>query len=106
MSMYNTVTTKAACPFCGQKNMFCIQFKYGDCWLHEYKLGDVLIWDRNNIGLPGVHKVSVEANGGPCPNCGRDFMCNLIIESDQITELIPLAQDLFFTDPGYVVIEE
>lgn len=92
MGAFNILTSKITCPVCKKDGVFEIQFKYGDVWQKEYKVGQSVAWGGNDIGLPNLKKVLVEGIGGPCPNCGTDFInFNLILESDVIVDVIGIG---------------
>ena len=40
------------CSNCHQTVEKAIQFKYGDCWQHDYTIGDRLAWGGNDRGNP------------------------------------------------------
>src|SRR5690554_6008186 len=50
MGAYNVVTVDFADPDTGQTHALRIQFKYGDKWQHEYRVGDLLRWGGNDEG--------------------------------------------------------
>lgn len=88
MSAYNRLRVQARCPNCGKTSEQVIQFKFGDTWLHEYSLGDSLRWGGNDIGRPGLGRVSVSGSGEECPVChnrGEDF--SVVIERDVIASV-------------------
>lgn len=85
MSAYNTLATTARCPNCGAEVEVEIQFRYGDTWQHVYRVGDVLRWGGNDVGLPSQTRVLVEGIAGPCPNCGTPNMeYDIPVERDVI----------------------
>lgn len=85
MGAFNMVYDNLKCPICGQVELFEIQFKFGDCWQNEYKIGDTIEWGGNDKGIPGCEEVIVQAIGGPCPNCGEDFIkFDLLLKKDRI----------------------
>ena len=50
MGAFNTVKSVARCPFFKNEQEWIIQFKYGDCWQYEYRIGDKLRWGGNQNG--------------------------------------------------------
>jgi hypothetical protein len=72
MGTFNTLQIPVLCNNCNKTYTERIQFAYGDVWQHEYRIGDELIWDRNNVGVKhtkhvviyGISEISL------CPNCG------------------------------------
>ena len=86
MSAYNRLRAEARCPNCGVTSQQVIQFKFGDTWLCDYALGDLLRWGGNDIGRPEIAKVIVRGAGEECPVChsrGEEFA--VIVERDVIT---------------------
>ena len=61
MSAFNTVTVEQVCPRCQNRIQVRVQFKYGDTWQNEYRLGDRLRWGGNDIGNELVSKDAVES---------------------------------------------
>ena len=88
MSTYNRLEMpeEETCPTCGSGITRMIQFKYGDVWQHDYKLGDRIIWDKNNVGEPGHKSVIVSAHPEACPVCGDlpDVRFEISLEEDRI----------------------
>ncbi|MGI8615690.1 MAG: hypothetical protein ACR2L4_02750 [Actinomycetota bacterium] len=87
MGAFNTVHAKVECSNCHHTVEKAIQFKYGDCWQHDYAIGDKLAWGGNDKGEPGVPRVRVRAIAEACPDCGFKFgeWYDVIIERDVIT---------------------
>ena len=63
MGAFNEVEGDAVCSHCGLNARFVVQFKYGDTWQLEYRLGDKLRWGGNDEGEPGLPRVVVEGIG-------------------------------------------
>jgi hypothetical protein len=94
MSAFNILQAEAACPTCGCRGRFEIQFKYGDTWQYEYRIGDRLCWGGNDIGKPGLSEVQVQGVGGPCPNCGAEGQpFALMVKKDEIVAVRPASED-------------
>src|SRR5437868_14601658 len=60
MSAYNTVIFPWKDPDSKKEYNLSIQFKYGDVWQYEFKIGDTLKWGGNDNGNPLAKKVVVE----------------------------------------------
>jgi len=45
----------------GRMRTLRAQFKYGDTWQYEYRIGDELRWGGNDIGRMGHQRVAVDA---------------------------------------------
>src|SRR5262245_49521167 len=85
MSAFNTMLSEQTCPQSGTPSLWRVQFKYGEVWQHEYRVGDQLVWGKNSIGKPGARRVVVDAVAEPCTNCGYDpgdFY--VLVENDRI----------------------
>lgn len=48
MGTYNNLLTTVTCPNCGKEGTFTIQFRHGDCWIYNYKIGDQIKWGGND----------------------------------------------------------
>lgn len=80
MSAYNTVSAELRCPHCGGSTRTQVQFKYGDTWQFDYRLGDTLRWGGNDIGEPGRKHVVVDgAAANPCSRCGYSAEWNAYV---------------------------
>jgi hypothetical protein len=106
MAAYNTLRAVAPCPNCGVSIEVEIQFRYGNVWQQEYKIGDVLRWGGNDVGVPGQNLVRVEGIAGPCPHCGTsDLEYDIVIEKDVIRAVEPVAGERTHSSAvGYTVI--
>jgi hypothetical protein len=108
MSAFNTVIGEAVCPVCKYPGMFEVQFKYGATWQYTYRIGDSLRWGRNDIGRRDARRVVVEGVGGPCPNCGNEFIdFDVLIENNIVVGLRAVETPRTTTYPeGYVIADE
>jgi hypothetical protein len=61
MGAYNTVMVDWKDPATQETRTLHVQFKYGDVWQHEYRIGDALKWGGNDIGERGAQRVVVDA---------------------------------------------
>jgi hypothetical protein len=100
---YNIVQANVDCPNCHQAVTKNVQFKYGDCYLHTYALGDRLDWGGNDEGHAGVGRVRVLAMPEPCPDCNffGDEYYDVVIEHDIISGVLPLPEG---TSPNYFYV--
>ncbi len=75
MAAYNTVSVKRlkACPRCADDGFIELQFAYGDTYQHHYRMGDVVVWGGNDVGIPAINEIEVIAYPEPCPVCGLDI---------------------------------
>jgi hypothetical protein len=92
MGAFNTLVTDVQCSNCNNTYKGNIQFKYGDTWQFEYKLGDKLKWGGNDIGISGSPKVKVYGilHNDTCPIChqinlNEEF--DIYVENDIITSI-------------------
>jgi hypothetical protein len=106
MGAFNTVWAEAACPTCGARQLFAVQFKYGDTWQIEYRIGDRLRWGGNDKGVR-ARKVVVEGFGGPCSECkGGGFEFDLLVEDNILRRVAALGLSRDDAMPeGYRVVE-
>jgi hypothetical protein len=107
MGAFNILKAATTCPVCRQAGTFEVQFKYGDTYQFKYTLGDQLKWGGNDIGVPGAKKVLVQALGGPCPNCGEDYLdFDILAEADRIVALKPVGKNRPDSTPeGFVILK-
>lgn len=82
---YNRLIAQAQepCPQCGRQGDVAIQFKWGQCYLHNYRLGDALQWSDGTVdqplkgpldkGDPTVSEVRLPASAEPCAQCGSEL---------------------------------
>jgi hypothetical protein len=109
MGAFNTVTIDYKCQKCGQMISMIIQFKYGDVWQHQYRVGDMIKWNKNNVGEPGHKRVVIEAFSEDCPICGnlgQDF--EVWLENDRIIDVKPSGGEFDFVhrEEPYIILEE
>ena len=107
MSAFNTVRAQAECSSCHEVVEQRIQFKYGDCWQHEYDLGDRLDWGGNDVGKPGARRVKVHGSSEQCPNCqylGIDY--TVAIDHDIISAVGPAPDGPFPMTTGHLYVVE
>lgn len=115
MGAFNTLIAELHCPRCGQAFEDRVQFKYGDTWQFEYRLGDTLRWGGSDFGKPGAKKVVVDGcpeNG--CPECGlgataqRPFWDLYVMVLDDVLSAVETTDGRFAFDSErgeYVVVE-
>lgn len=94
MGLYNTLYVERTCSNCGQLALQYIQFKFGECGLHEYRLGDELEWGRNDKGQRGPGLIQTYGISAGCRNCregGGEFV--VCIVDNVITDAIADADE-------------
>src|SRR5690349_13085677 len=86
MGSFNVLITEITCPSCEKKSHAQIQFKFGNTWQLEYKIGDTITWEGNDIGSPNLGRVKVYGiiESTICAFCHKDT--------------IPEEYDIFVTD--------
>jgi hypothetical protein len=106
MGAYNTLIANIQCQNCYRFYKAKVQFKFGDTWQLEYKVGDRLEWGGNDIGKPGLPKVKTYgvAESPVCPYCGyyNEEKYDINIEKDVIKNVTPLLslQDYNYDKDG------
>jgi hypothetical protein len=108
MGAFNVVETIQRCPACKREAKFLVQFKFGELWQYHYEIGDLIQWGeryrRQNEGRPGLGRVAVDGAAEPCPFCGADGGdYEVIIESDHISEVHPLAEPQKFSKQTFII---
>src|SRR5690348_4189005 len=90
MGAYNTVSGTLACPSCGDEVDIVVQFKYGNTWQFEYKIGEKLRWGGLDVGEPGRgHVVADGIVEQACPKCRmrKEWNVYLHVENNRITRI-------------------
>ena len=110
MGAYNPVRTKLTCPGCHEPAEVDVQFKYGETWLHSYKIGDALRWGGLQVGVPGASAVVVSGwTGARCESCGRDNAWDLYVHvlNDAIRDVTVADGSRDFVKAGseFIVLE-
>ena len=105
MGAYNVLYAEVLCPHCGEAVELKIQFKYGDTWQHEYRIGDRLKWGGNDHGVPGAKKVVLDGTSEECPKCGCEGDFCILVEEDKIASATPGSGDYDFSNSdGYFLV--
>lgn len=106
MGAYNTLITDIQCQDCHRFYKAKVQFKFGDTWQIEYKVGDKIAWGGNDIGKPGLPKVKAYGvvESTVCPYCdySNEEEYDINIEKDVIKNVTPLfnLQDYNYDEDG------
>jgi hypothetical protein len=104
MSAYNTVTFQWSDFMTKKLFDLQVQFKYGEVWQHEYKIGDHIKWGTNEIGDPSAKRVVVEGvlEGEKLTrNMPEDFQ--IYIVDNKIESVVPIFK-FSETNDDYIVI--
>ncbi len=112
MSAFNILRAECLCSSCQKKYSAILQFKYGECWQHEYLIGQKIKWGANNIGIPNVQKAKVFGilENDICNACGEannDNEFDILVQNDTIEKIEPLTnyEDYIEMDGCYQIIE-
>ena len=112
MSSFNILNTIVKCIKCNQEYEAEIQFKFGDVWQHEYKIGDQILWGGNDIGFPNLKQVKVYGvlSKAKCQTCSNETTdeFDIFIESDVINNISPIlnGKEYLKGDGNFLIIKE
>jgi len=113
MSAFNILNSEIKCSECTSTYIGKVQFKFGDTWQLEYKIGDRIKWGGNDIGKPGILKIKVYGvlEIDECPVCGKENLNNefdINIENDIIIGINPIddINDYFIDEGNYKICSE
>lgn len=108
MSAFNTVLVPWKDPTSGQRRELKVQFKYGDTWQHVYRIGDVLKWGGNDVGIRAVKRVVVDGvldDLAPSSTTPEDFEVHIV--ENKIADVRPATGEYNFVglESPYIVLE-
>lgn len=110
MSAFNILICEQRCANCGQAVEARLQFKYGDTWQLEYRIGDRLSWGGNAIGRPNMRSVVLNAAADNCPQCKYDISedFEIFLEDDTIVAARQATglYDFSIQGASFIVIKE
>ena len=106
MGAFNVLTVNCRCASCGAEGEQRLQFKYGDTWQFEYRLGDALSWGGNDKGQLGARRVVVDAISD-CGQCGAFADYEIFVENDVLTsfQLASGMYDFGALPEDFIVLE-
>ncbi len=109
MSAFNTVSYKLTNPETGESMNVKLQFKYGDTWQHDYKIGDVLKWGGNHIGHKNAKRVVVDAcldGPSPFPSAAEDYEVHVV--NGRIARVVPSTGrfDFVTAKESFIILED
>jgi len=104
MGAYNVLVIDR-CGNCQSNIEVSIQFKYGDVWQYEYKIGDVLKWGGNDVGIKDARKVVVDGIATPCNICGKELDYVINLELNRVKSTEPNLGQYRFCKESYIIIE-
>jgi len=94
MGTYNTLKVDEQCLSCGASFILNIQFKFGETWLYNYRLGEKIKWGSANNGIPNLDKVKVYgvSESDHCPHCKNPILgeYDIIMNKDIINSIVPM----------------
>jgi hypothetical protein len=109
MGLYNTLTVEWNDEAAKEKCNLILQFKYGELWQHEYKIGDSVKWGEQSEGDRTAKEVMVEAilENDDIPN-GLSEEFEILIKNNTIQEVRPLLDKMKYFNAGnnYIVINK
>jgi predicted RNA-binding Zn-ribbon protein involved in translation (DUF1610 family) len=96
MGSFNILIVEIACPNCGVKPQVRIQFKFGNTWQLQYKIGDTISWGGNDIGKPNLIKVKAYGivESTTCPSCNENSIpeeYDVFINDNVIINVTPIG---------------
>ena len=108
MGAYNTVTFNWNDPTTNEVRSLRAQFKYGDTWQDEYRVGDVLKWGGNDIGDRTAKRVVVDAvldDSTPPVHVPTDFEVHIL--NGAIEKVVPASGQFDFVaaQTHFIVLE-
>lgn len=115
MGAFNRLMLKdLPCPVCNVLHDWAVQFKYGDCWQHEYILLDELKWGGNDTGEPSARIVLVEGIAErDCQHCGaEEVYARIFVDDNKIVAASLVKNFINFVVPegeyrgDYIVINK
>ncbi|WP_343745220.1 hypothetical protein [Chitinophaga sp.] len=111
MGAFNRLLLKELlCPACNALHDWIIQFKYGDCWQHDYVLQDELKWEGNDEGDPSARIVLVEGIAeDDCQACNEEVYARIFVDNNRIVAASLVVERIWFTsehEGEYIVINK
>lgn len=101
-SIHNLVLIPWLDPETGGRRDIRVQFYYGDCWAHIYRIGDEIRWGGNDIGDPSIPAVITwgfaEEEGVP-----EVFVIHIV--NNIIRGVVPWDGELYWGEEYYLVID-
>lgn len=106
MAHYNEVAANITCAKCGYIGPAQVQFKYGNLYRHNYKVGDHIIWGTTQVGDPSERSVVVQGIA-PCPSCGAQSDFDIYIDDGVIRSVEPSTggYDYHHGEGFYVIVD-
>lgn len=90
MGTFDCLIADLCCPFCGVPQTWRVQFKYGDVWQNDHKVGDMVPrfsrpGRKSSTPIAGRIRISGVAEH-PCSTCGAEGpYAAITIEHDRMT---------------------
>lgn len=105
MGLYNRLKTILRCGNCQSEFPAHLQFKFGNLWLIEYKIGDTISWGKPQSGISGLPRVKVYGilEKENCPHCSIPFEVeefDILVENDVIVSFEPLSDYHYWLNDG------
>jgi hypothetical protein len=101
MGAFNTLSIEWLNTKSGKKFDVVLQFKYGEVWQYEYKIGDVLKWGDVSEGDRFAREVLIEAIvENDFEENGLPEYFEILLKDNVITEVRPLSDTKKYWDAG------
>ncbi|OIR59776.1 hypothetical protein BLL41_18175 [Bacillus sp. FMQ74] len=82
MGMFDSFIGQIKCPNCKNQQKTEVQFKWGECLLLDYELGDVV------SGAPEGLYVEDDWFNERCSNCKTEYMPNVVLKNGKVISFI------------------
>jgi hypothetical protein len=109
MGAYNTVAFDWKDPATNEIRSLRAQFKYGDTWQDDYRVGDLLRWGGNDIGDRFARRVVVDAVlDDPAPTADVPTEFELHVVNGTIEKVVPATGRFDFVNArdNFIVLEQ
>ncbi len=103
MGWFNTLIHEVTCRGCGSIYPSRSQFKYGDLWNHEYRIGErIRLKDDSEANWEVVAELWCDG----CPNCGNKEVRQIHLRNGTIAGEVPHEEYIDLGTEEWVRIEE
>jgi hypothetical protein len=82
MGMFDSFYGKVSCPHCNHENMVEIQFKWSDCLLLDYELGDIV------SGAPDGIYIETDDWEHGCEKCVGKFIPSVVLRNGKVIKFL------------------
>lgn len=106
MGFFNVIKINTKCFNCKRMTLLTVQFKYGEDWMHNYNVGDSIIWGEKNVGQKTYKHVLVSAISEECPICGECSDYIVEVKNNIIQKIYIDRIELSLAKEGYIIIND